>query len=288
MEYAYAFDENLCIEQTPDQVNINSNSLKQKYIERICTSMRCSTTLSRKISDYERRFTDSIGYFQHPKGRHGHRRPEDENIVTHETADTFLEKLNAFSAPKSTVLHHKIRRILIDIKRARKRRTHMIRKYVRRRSDAKFMRYIKSTTYKNRKEIRNWHISPENLQKIRDAVKEGRIEDLDFIRQTEAQIKRSISPAGKFTLSQDQKHVCKRCVDGVKVYLDEGRKKGCLFLILGSAGTGKTTTILEIESQVTDLQPTDKADVNVLLTSTTGVSASLLYGMTIYRAAGIR
>ena len=70
--------------------------------------------------------------------------------------------------------------------------------------------------------------------------------------------------------------------------MDEGRKKGCLFLILGSAGTGKTTTILEIESRVTDLQPTDKADVNVLLTSTTGVSASLLYGMTIYKAAGIR
>ena len=155
MEYAYAFDENLSIEQTPDQVNIDSNSIKRKYIERLCTSMRCSTTLARKISDYERRFTDPIGYLPHPKGRHGHRRTEDENIVNHETESTFLEKLKAFSAPESTVLYQKTRRILTNIKRARKRRTHMIRKYVLCRSDAKIMRYMISTIYKNKKEIRN-------------------------------------------------------------------------------------------------------------------------------------
>ena len=85
MEYADAFDESLCIEQTPDQINIDNNSMKRKYIERVCTSMRCSTTLARKISDYECRFTDPIGKLPHPKGRHGNRRLEDENIVTHET-----------------------------------------------------------------------------------------------------------------------------------------------------------------------------------------------------------
>ena len=174
MEYADAFDESLCIEQTPDQINIDNNSMKRKYIERVCTSMRCSTTLARKISDYECRFTDPIGKLPHPKGRHGNRRLEDENIVTHETENTFLEKLKAFSVPESTVLHQKTRRILTHIKRAIKRRTHMIRKYVRRRSDAKFMRYMKSMTNKY-KEIRNWHIPPENLHKIREAVR-GRIE----------------------------------------------------------------------------------------------------------------
>ena len=74
MEYAYAFDDKLTLEQTPEVLNLDQNLGRRDYINRVCTAMRCKSSLARTISDYERRFTDNIGFIKRPKGKHGQRR----------------------------------------------------------------------------------------------------------------------------------------------------------------------------------------------------------------------
>ena len=60
------------------------------------------------------------------------------------------------------------------------------------------------------------------------------------------QKKEAISPAEKYSLSKDQEEAVEDVVQGVLQYALKGRNEGALTLLLGPAGTGKTTCIVEI------------------------------------------
>ena len=139
-----------------------------------------------------------------------------------------------------------------------------------------------------RDDPKEWQKSEQDLDDIRLDVKNGDLSKITFAKRTLQQIRDSENPAGKYDLSFDQKDAISAVVTGVKRYLLSGRRVGCLEMILGPPGTGKTTCIMEIQHQLQDLVIDGvKQDVTSIFTASTGVAASLNYGQTIYSAANI-
>ena len=150
------------------------------------------------------------------------------------------------------------------------------------------MDFVDSRNSLYRDSPNDWQKSEQDLNDIRFCVKNGDLSKITFAKRTLQQIKDSENPAGKYDLSFDQKDAINAVVSGVKQYLLSGRKVGCLEMILGPPGTGKTTCIMEIEHQLQSLIIDGvKQDVKSIFTASTGVAASINYGQTIYSAANI-
>ena len=123
---------------------------------------------------------------------------------------------------------------------------------------------------------------------IRTAVENDDLSGLTIFRRTATQLEEARNPAGKYTLSKDQEEAIEEIVSGISSYIVKDRRGGALVLLLGPAGTGKTTCIIEIEHRLANLMHKgQKVSIETTFTASTGVAAAINYGRTIYKAASI-
>ena len=152
----------------------------------------------------------------------------------------------------------------------------------------KFNEFIKTESYRHKIEPEKWKLNFDEVSAIRTAVEHNDLNRVTIFKQTPTQLSEAKNPAGKYTLSKDQEEAVNDVVQGVLKYVMCGRREGSLTLLLGPAGTGKTTCIMEIEHRLAKLEHEGKRiSVESTFTASTGVAAAINYGRTIYKAASI-
>lgn len=245
------------------------------------------TTLVRK---FQKRLADNLSFIQTPLKRGSARSFDDRNLLTVNDEGKFLEKLDEYRDSTSMCLKSKTRQCVEMISKHVNRRVQIMKEVSQlpRSRSGKLFRFLKSKEYEHKTDPSTWKMPIQKLNEMRTAVEKNSLQDIPFFKQTSLQIIRATNPAGRFSLSLDQEEAIVEVVDGVEKYILNGRQDGSLVLLIGPAGTGKTTCIREIEYRLQHLQSKGtRMSVKSIFTASTGVAAALNYGRTIYKAASI-
>ena len=288
----YAYRNNPFLSVNPDVAGrlCYVNQLKRNYIQRLAVNMKDGHGVATLVRKFQKRFADNISFIPTPFKRGSARSFEDRNLLTANDEEQFLEKLEAWRDPTCANIKPKTRQCVEMVNKHVNRRVQIMKdvQLLPKSRAGKIYRFLKSKDYEHKTDPSTWKMPFQKLDEMRTAVEQNSLQDIPFLKQTPLQIIRAINPAGRFSLSPDQEEAIVEVVDGVKKYMLSGRQEGSLVLLIGPAGTGKTTCIREIEFRLQNLEHNgSRMSVKSIFTASTGVAAALNYGRTIYKAASI-